>query len=127
MSKNAEICSEVFVRGSQKFRGQSASVLVKRKPQSALSAVHVSEFSSALITEPPLSSRHVCTQIQILTFLQQRNSHLLSSRFAVICAQHTAFCFGTSKPRGTLAVMARHLKILGYEPVLVRRRDDPLF
>ncbi|KAE8278458.1 FAST kinase domain-containing protein 2, mitochondrial Precursor [Larimichthys crocea] len=37
-----------------------------------------------------------------------------SQRFAVICAQHTAFCFGTSKPRGTLAVMARHLKILGY-------------
>ncbi|TKS66337.1 FAST kinase domain-containing protein 2, mitochondrial [Collichthys lucidus] len=81
------------------------------------------EFSSALITEPPLSSRHVCTQIQILTFVQQRNPHPISSRFAVICAQHTAFCFGTSKPRGTLAVMARHLRILGFEPVLVMQQE----
>uniref|UniRef100_A0A3Q4ATM3 RAP domain-containing protein n=1 Tax=Mola mola TaxID=94237 RepID=A0A3Q4ATM3_MOLML len=40
------------------------------------------------------------------------------TRIAVIYAAH-AFCYGTSHPRGPLAVKIRHLKILGYDGVLV--------
>ncbi|XP_051284194.1 FAST kinase domain-containing protein 2, mitochondrial [Dicentrarchus labrax] len=42
-----------------------------------------------------------------------------SQRIAVICTRYTGFCHGTSNPRGHLAVKIRHLKILGYDPVLV--------
>ncbi|XP_068446418.1 FAST kinase domain-containing protein 2, mitochondrial isoform X2 [Clinocottus analis] len=42
-----------------------------------------------------------------------------SQRIAVICTPHSGFCFGTLNPRGHLAVKIRHLKILGYDPVLV--------
>lgn len=41
------------------------------------------------------------------------------SRIALISTTN-ACCYGTSKPRGPLAVMIRHLKILGYDCVLVR-------
>lgn len=41
------------------------------------------------------------------------------SRIALISSSN-ACCYGTSKPRGPLAVMIRHLKILGYDCVLVR-------
>ncbi|XP_037326364.2 FAST kinase domain-containing protein 2, mitochondrial [Pungitius pungitius] len=46
-----------------------------------------------------------------------------SQRIAVICPPHSAFCYGTSNPRGPLAVKIRHLKILGYEPVLVTEEE----
>ncbi|XP_071320185.1 FAST kinase domain-containing protein 2, mitochondrial isoform X2 [Trachinotus anak] len=46
-----------------------------------------------------------------------------SQRTAVICAPLSGFCYGTSNPRGPLAVKIRHLKILGYHPVLVRERE----
>ncbi|XP_035533768.1 FAST kinase domain-containing protein 2, mitochondrial isoform X2 [Morone saxatilis] len=42
-----------------------------------------------------------------------------SQRIAVICTRYAGFCHGTSNPRGPLAVKIRHLKILGYDPVLV--------
>lgn len=52
--------------------------------------------------------------------------HSLSSRprIAVLCEPHFGFCYGTSTPRGPLAVKIRHLKILGYDPVLVRLGHD---
>lgn len=40
------------------------------------------------------------------------------SRIALIST--TNACYGTSEPRGPLTVMIRHLKILGYDCVLVR-------
>ncbi|XP_029941801.1 FAST kinase domain-containing protein 2, mitochondrial-like isoform X1 [Salarias fasciatus] len=42
-----------------------------------------------------------------------------SRRIAVVHAAPSKFCFGTLNPRGPLALKARHLRILGYEPVLV--------
>ncbi|XP_012712710.2 FAST kinase domain-containing protein 2, mitochondrial [Fundulus heteroclitus] len=42
-----------------------------------------------------------------------------SQRIAVIYTPNSSLCFGTSHPRGPLAVKIRHLKILGYTPVLV--------
>nr|XP_020509587.1 FAST kinase domain-containing protein 2, mitochondrial [Labrus bergylta] len=42
-----------------------------------------------------------------------------SQRIAVLCAPPSAVCFGTSRPRGPLAVRIRHLRILGYDPVMV--------
>ncbi|XP_054915479.1 FAST kinase domain-containing protein 2, mitochondrial isoform X2 [Poeciliopsis prolifica] len=42
-----------------------------------------------------------------------------SQRLAVIYTPNSSFCFGTLHPRGPLAVQIRHLKILGYTPVLV--------
>lgn len=44
-----------------------------------------------------------------------------SFRVAVIHVPYSSFCFGTSRPRGLLAVKIRHLRILGYTPVLVRK------
>uniref|UniRef100_A0A8C6SJ35 Uncharacterized protein n=1 Tax=Neogobius melanostomus TaxID=47308 RepID=A0A8C6SJ35_9GOBI len=38
---------------------------------------------------------------------------------AVLCVPGSAFCFGTSRPRGTLALRLRHLRVLGYRPLLV--------
>ncbi|RVE75411.1 hypothetical protein OJAV_G00016520 [Oryzias javanicus] len=46
-----------------------------------------------------------------------------TQRIAVIYVPHSSFCFGTSRPRGLLAVKIRHLKILGYTPVLVTEQD----
>ncbi|XP_065110250.1 FAST kinase domain-containing protein 2, mitochondrial [Paramisgurnus dabryanus] len=40
-------------------------------------------------------------------------------RIAVVCPSHNSFCFGSTHPRGNLAVKLRHLKKLGYKPVLV--------
>lgn len=46
-----------------------------------------------------------------------------SERIAVIYAPQTRFCYGTSNPRGPLAAKIRHLKILGYNSVLVTEQD----
>ncbi|XP_055020105.1 FAST kinase domain-containing protein 2, mitochondrial isoform X2 [Boleophthalmus pectinirostris] len=40
-------------------------------------------------------------------------------RRAVLCVPPSVFCFGTSRPRGTLALKLRHLNIMGYLPLLV--------
>ncbi|KAM7365316.1 hypothetical protein PAMP_016258 [Pampus punctatissimus] len=34
-----------------------------------------------------------------------------------------SFCYGTSNPRGVLAIKIRHLKILGYNPVLLSEQE----
>lgn len=46
-----------------------------------------------------------------------------SERIAVMYAPQSGFCYGTSNPRGPLAVKIRHLKILGYNSVLVTEQD----
>lgn len=46
-----------------------------------------------------------------------------SQRIAVVCTSHSGFCYGTSNPRGPLAVKIRHLKILGYNHVLVTEQE----
>lgn len=46
-----------------------------------------------------------------------------SQRIAVIYTPQSGFCYGTSNPRGHLAVKIRHLKILGYTPVLVTDQE----
>lgn len=46
-----------------------------------------------------------------------------SQRIAVICAPYSGFCYGTSNPRGPLAIKIRHLKILGYNPVLLSEQQ----
>ncbi|KAK2908533.1 hypothetical protein Q8A67_004370 [Cirrhinus molitorella] len=40
-------------------------------------------------------------------------------RIAVVCASPASFCFGTTHPRANLVIKLRHLKKLGYKPVLV--------
>ncbi|KAM8872303.1 FAST kinase domain-containing protein 2, mitochondrial [Synchiropus picturatus] len=44
-------------------------------------------------------------------------------RIAVLCPPQRHFCLGTSHPRGPLAVKIRHLKILGYDTILVSERQ----
>lgn len=46
-----------------------------------------------------------------------------SQRIALICMRHLGVCYGTSNPRGYMAVKIRHLRILGYEPVLVTAQE----
>ncbi|KAF3706312.1 FAST kinase domain-containing protein 2, mitochondrial Precursor [Channa argus] len=46
-----------------------------------------------------------------------------SQRIAVICPPQSSFCYGTSNPRGPLAVKIRHLQILGYIPVSVTEQE----
>ncbi|XP_017312413.2 FAST kinase domain-containing protein 2, mitochondrial [Ictalurus punctatus] len=46
-----------------------------------------------------------------------------SLRIALLCASPTSFCFGTTHPVGPVALTVRHLKLLGYEPVLVPMQE----
>lgn len=71
-------------------------------------------FTDAVITKHSLSLSSVreCSAGDEL-------SPAALSRIALISTTN-ACCYGTSKPRGPLAVMIRHLKILGYDCVLVR-------
>lgn len=71
---------------------------------------------SAAVT---LSSCLTCTYIQPLTVSEMMKTLSSLCRIAVICAPHP-FCYGTSNPRGPLAVKIRHLKLLELDHVLVR-------
>ncbi|XP_029596609.1 FAST kinase domain-containing protein 2, mitochondrial [Salmo trutta] len=46
-----------------------------------------------------------------------------SQRIAVFCAPPSSFCYGTSRPRGNLAMKMRHLTVLGYTPVVVLEHE----
>lgn len=46
-----------------------------------------------------------------------------SHRIAVLSVTLSKFCFGTSVPRGPLALKLRHLKLLGYDPLLVSEQE----
>lgn len=42
---------------------------------------------------------------------------------AVLCVPVSAFCFRTSHPRGPLALKLRHLRLLGYRPLVVPEQE----
>ncbi|XP_051914712.1 FAST kinase domain-containing protein 2, mitochondrial [Hippocampus zosterae] len=46
-----------------------------------------------------------------------------AQRMAVLCPPSSAFCFGSSQPRGLLAVKLRHLEILGYIPITITGQE----
>ncbi|KAJ8004204.1 hypothetical protein DPEC_G00156360 [Dallia pectoralis] len=48
---------------------------------------------------------------------------LPEQRIAVFCAPPSSICYGTSRPRGKLAVKIRHLKVLGYAPVVFSEHE----
>ncbi|XP_061654951.1 FAST kinase domain-containing protein 2, mitochondrial [Phyllopteryx taeniolatus] len=54
---------------------------------------------------------------------QASSEETQAQRLAVLCLAPSAFCFGTSQPRGPLAVKLRHLKILGYNPIMITEQD----
>ncbi|KAM9334111.1 FAST kinase domain-containing protein 2, mitochondrial [Symphorus nematophorus] len=70
----------------------------------------------AVITKPP-PNQTSATEASAPA-AEVRSPAESSQRIAVICTPQP-FCYGTSNPRGHVAVKIRHLKILGYEPVLV--------
>lgn len=109
----AEICSSVSFRGSQKTK-------LSIKSDSKATVCSVCQFVGfcPMIFFHPVTSLPV---IQILTFLKLTNIYVSRCpRIAIICAPQSGFCFGTSNPRGPLALKIRHLKTLGFTPVLVR-------
>ncbi|XP_046886883.1 FAST kinase domain-containing protein 2, mitochondrial isoform X1 [Hypomesus transpacificus] len=52
-----------------------------------------------------------------------QQEHSQRSRIAVISTPLSSVCYGTSHPRGMLAMKLRHLKILGYSPVMVMENE----
>uniref|UniRef100_A0A3Q3BAC0 FAST kinase domains 2 n=1 Tax=Kryptolebias marmoratus TaxID=37003 RepID=A0A3Q3BAC0_KRYMA len=73
-----------------------------------------------------LQSLQANTELQEMMVVENfypTNDFLGFLRIAVIYAKNSSFCYGTSDPRGSLAVKLRHLKILGYTPVLVTDQD----
>lgn len=92
------------------------------------------QFSSALQTLMSSRDDWTVTKAQLLhgyhfidaVFTRKTcNRDLENSRgetkqsVAVLCAPASSFCFGSSRPRGPLALKLRHLQILGYVPLLV--------
>ncbi|XP_069554473.1 FAST kinase domain-containing protein 2, mitochondrial [Brachyistius frenatus] len=74
-----------------------------------------------VITEPPPNQTSVT---EASSCGEEESSPAESSqRIAVIYAPLSGFCYGTSNPRGPLAVKVRHLKILGYNPVLIAEQE----
>ncbi|XP_013856363.1 FAST kinase domain-containing protein 2 [Austrofundulus limnaeus] len=74
-----------------------------------------------VLTKPP--SNHTCVPETSSSTEEQRSPAESTQRIAVIYAPKSNFCYGTSNPRGLLAVKLRHLKILGFTPVLVTEQD----
>ncbi|XP_034533865.1 FAST kinase domain-containing protein 2, mitochondrial isoform X2 [Notolabrus celidotus] len=73
-------------------------------------------FIDAVITKPPSCQ----TSVTEASSAGDEASPVESShRVAVFCAIPSNFCFGTSRPCGPLAAKIRHLRILGYKPVVV--------
>lgn len=72
----------------------------------------------------PLSSWPVCTCNSNFDLFEDDKHLSQCPRIAVIYAPPSNFGYGTSNPRGPLAVKIRHLKILGYTPVLVRANSN---
>ncbi|XP_061659958.1 FAST kinase domain-containing protein 2, mitochondrial isoform X2 [Syngnathoides biaculeatus] len=54
---------------------------------------------------------------------QPSSEETQAQKWAVLCLAPSAFCFGTSQLRGPLAVKLRHLKILGYHPIMITQQD----
>ncbi|XP_019963519.1 FAST kinase domain-containing protein 2, mitochondrial [Paralichthys olivaceus] len=79
-------------------------------------------FIDAVITKP-LSNQTSVTEVSGISEREALSPAESSQRIAVICPPNSGFCYSTSNPRGSLAVMLRHLKILGYNPVLVSEQE----
>lgn len=78
-------------------------------------------FIDAAVTKPTPNQTSVCeARIGGAEGCSPAES---SERIAVMYAPQSGFCYGTSNPRGPLAVKIRHLKILGYNSVLVTEQD----
>ncbi|KAG7502950.1 hypothetical protein JOB18_029132 [Solea senegalensis] len=76
-------------------------------------------FIDAVITKPPPKE----TSVSLSEGAAASSPAESSQRIAVICAPLSVLCFGTSDPRGLLAVKIRHLRILGFNPVLVTEQE----
>ncbi|KAM9327389.1 FAST kinase domain-containing protein 2, mitochondrial isoform 2-T2 [Pholidichthys leucotaenia] len=74
-------------------------------------------FIDGVVTKP-LTNQTCVTEAG-----EQFSSPEKCQRFAVIYTPNSGFCYGTSHPRGALAVKLRHLKILGYDLVLVTESE----
>ncbi|XP_053086037.1 FAST kinase domain-containing protein 2, mitochondrial isoform X2 [Pangasianodon hypophthalmus] len=61
--------------------------------------------------------------IDCVVTLPPKTEEEQTARIALLCASPTSFCFGTSHPVGAAALNIRHLKLLGYEPVLVPMQE----
>ncbi|TNN51474.1 FAST kinase domain-containing protein 2, mitochondrial [Liparis tanakae] len=94
------------------------SVLAERADTTLQEMVVVENFYliDGVITRPPPSQ----TSVPEASRCPPAES---SQRIAVISTPLSGFCFGTSHPRGSLAVKIRHLRILGYEPVLITEQE----
>ncbi|XP_061841089.1 FAST kinase domain-containing protein 2, mitochondrial isoform X2 [Nerophis lumbriciformis] len=66
-------------------------------------------FIDAVISKPVANqSEETCSQTE---------------RIAVLCPGSSAFCFNSSTPRGLLALKLRHLKVLGYIPIMITEQE----
>ncbi|XP_074520281.1 FAST kinase domain-containing protein 2, mitochondrial [Halichoeres trimaculatus] len=70
-------------------------------------------FIDAVITKPLLCSSSVPEG-------GEASAAERSHRVALLSTPPSQLCFGTSRPRGPLACKIRHLRILGYEPVMLQ-------
>ncbi|XP_062865698.1 FAST kinase domain-containing protein 2, mitochondrial [Trichomycterus rosablanca] len=70
-------------------------------------------FIDCVITVPPK------TKESSSLHEEQRGPSEEPTRIAVLCVSPSSFCFGTTHPCGALALKIRHLKLLGYNPVLM--------
>lgn len=43
-------------------------------------------------------------------------------RVAVLCVPRSTYCLDSTHPRGFLAVKMRHLKVMGFHVILVRKK-----
>ncbi|XP_035005644.1 FAST kinase domain-containing protein 2, mitochondrial [Hippoglossus stenolepis] len=98
------------------------SVLEDQADTMLQEAVMVENFYliDAVITKPLSNQTSVPEGISEGEALSPPESR---QRFAVIYAPKSVFCYSTSNPRGSLAIKLRHLKILGYNPVLVLEHE----
>ncbi|XP_053170545.1 FAST kinase domain-containing protein 2, mitochondrial [Scomber japonicus] len=102
---------------------QSLQSVLEDQTDTVLQEMMVEEdfyFIDATITKPVPNQSE--TETSSITGVE-RSPAESSQRIAVICTPYSAFCYGTSNPRGPLAVKIRHLKILGYDPVLLNERE----
>ncbi|KPP70939.1 FAST kinase domain-containing protein 2-like [Scleropages formosus] len=66
----------------------------------------------------PLSGLEVCAPAD-----EEPSTPKQCHRLAVLNVSPSSFCLGTQHPRGKLALKLRHLKALGYSPILVSQSE----
>ncbi|TTE66795.1 FAST kinase domain-containing protein 2, mitochondrial [Bagarius yarrelli] len=70
-----------------------------------------------VVTDSAIAEGHY--YIDCVATMPSKTKEDQTVRIALLCAPPTFFCFGTTHPVGAAALTVRHLKLLGYEPVLV--------